>query len=55
MSLPIVIINPESGGGATRDAWPEIASDLATPLGALRSVFTDGAGQGIELATWLGR
>ena len=50
MSLPIIIINPESGGGATRDAWPGIASDLATHLGAFHPVFTSGAGQGIELA-----
>lgn len=50
MSLPIVIINPESGGGATRDAWPKIASDLATHFGAFVPVFTEGAGQGSELA-----
>lgn len=50
MSLPIVIINPESGGGATRAAWPKIASDLATHFGAFVPVFTGGAGQGIELA-----
>ncbi|MBC8028852.1 MAG: diacylglycerol kinase family lipid kinase [Pyrinomonadaceae bacterium] len=50
MSLPIVIINPESGGGATRDAWPKIASDLATHFGAFIPLFTEGAGQGTELA-----
>jgi diacylglycerol kinase (ATP) len=50
MSIPTVIINPESGGGATRDAWPKIASDLATHLGAFIPVFTAGPGQGSELA-----
>jgi YegS/Rv2252/BmrU family lipid kinase len=50
MSFPVVIINPESGGGATRDAWPKIASDLATHFGAFIPVFTSAAGQGIELA-----
>lgn len=50
MSLPTVIINPESGGGATRDAWPRIASDLATHFGAFNPMFTGGSGEGIELA-----
>ena len=50
MSLPIIIINPESGGGVTRDAWPKIASDLATHCGAFKPVFTTRPGQGIELA-----
>jgi len=50
MSLPVVIINPESGGGATRDAWPKIASDLARHVGAFIPVFTTGGGQGVELA-----
>lgn len=50
MPIPVVIINPESGGGATRDEWPRIASDLATHLGSFKPVFTSGAGQGIELA-----
>ena len=50
MSLPVVIINPESGGGATRNNWPKLASDLATHLGAFIPLFTGGAGQGIQLA-----
>jgi len=55
MPLPIVIINPESGGGATGDAWPGIASDLATHFGAFHPVFTTGPGQGIELAAGAAR
>lgn len=50
MSLPIVIINPESGGGATRDAWPGIASDLSTHFGPFTPVFTAHAGHGTEIA-----
>jgi YegS/Rv2252/BmrU family lipid kinase len=50
MSLPIVIINPESAGGDTRRAWPKIASDLRSHFGAFTPVFTDRAGQGVELA-----
>jgi YegS/Rv2252/BmrU family lipid kinase len=50
MSLPLVIINPESAGGATRDAWPKIASELATHFGSFTPKFTKHAGEGIELA-----
>jgi YegS/Rv2252/BmrU family lipid kinase len=50
MTLPLVIINPESAGGATRDAWPRIASDLRSHFGAFSLVFTERAGQGTELA-----
>lgn len=51
MSLPLVIINPESAGGATRDEWPGIASDLRTHFGAFKCVFTERPGQATELAT----
>ncbi len=50
MSLPLVIINPESAGGATRDAWPSIASDLSTHFGAFSCAFTAKAGQAMEFA-----
>jgi YegS/Rv2252/BmrU family lipid kinase len=50
MTLPLVIINPESAGGATRKTWPKIASDLAAHLGAFSCKFTSRAGEGIELA-----
>ncbi len=51
MSLPLVIINPQSASGATRDEWPGIASDLRTHFGAFKCVFTERPGQAIELAT----
>lgn len=50
MPLPLVIINPESAGGATRDAWPKIASELATHFGPFTPAFTKQAGEGSELA-----
>ena len=50
MSLPIVIINPASAGGATRKTWPGIASDLRSHFGAFTPVFTERAGQGTEIA-----
>jgi len=55
MSLPLVIINPESAGGATRRAWPKIASELATHFGAFTPKFTSHAGEGIELAATAAR
>jgi diacylglycerol kinase (ATP) len=50
MSLPIVIVNPESAGGATRNAWPSIASELSTHFGSFTPRFTTQAGEGIEIA-----
>jgi diacylglycerol kinase (ATP) len=50
MTLPLVIVNPESAGGATRDAWPGIASDLSSHFGAFSCAFTGRAGEGTELA-----
>jgi YegS/Rv2252/BmrU family lipid kinase len=50
MPLPLVIINPESAGGETRNAWPGIASELATHFGAFTPRFTKHSGEGIEIA-----
>src|SRR5229473_3280556 len=51
MTLPLVIVNPASADGATRDAWPKIASDLRTHFGAFSVAFTEAAGHGRQLAT----
>ena len=48
--LPLVIINPESAGGATKKAWPGIASDLATHFGAFEVAFTKERGDGLKVA-----
>jgi diacylglycerol kinase (ATP) len=50
MSLPLVIINPASAGGATGDAWPKIASELRTHFGAFQPAFTTKQAEAIELA-----
>src|ERR1700687_5041363 len=50
MTLPLVIINPESAGGSTRAAWPAIASDLRSHFGSFSIAFTERPGQGMELA-----
>ena len=48
--LPIVIVNPRSAGGSTRDKWSAIASDLRSHFGPFSVAFTKGPGDGIELA-----
>jgi len=50
MPLPLVIINPESASGVTRDVWPRIASDLRAHFGSFTTAFTAKAGDGTELA-----
>jgi len=43
-SLPLVIVNPASAGGATGRAWPRLASDLRAHFGAFECAFTERAG-----------
>jgi diacylglycerol kinase (ATP) len=50
MPLPLVIVNPASADGATRDAWPKLASDLRTHFGPFTVVFTERTGHGRQLA-----
>lgn len=50
MSLPLIIINPQSASGETIKVWPGIASDLRTHFGAFKSVFTDAPTHAAELA-----
>src|SRR6266851_6282513 len=50
MTLPLVIVNPASADGATRDAWPKIASDLRTHFGPFTVAFTEGISHGRGLA-----
>src|SRR4249920_3303101 len=51
MSLPLVIVNPESASGATRKAWPQMASDLSSHFGSFSLAFTKEAGEGTALAS----
>ncbi len=49
-NLPIVIVNPKSAGGSTRNRWSQIASDLRSHFGAYSVAFTKKQGDGTELA-----
>ncbi|HEV2803012.1 MAG TPA: diacylglycerol kinase family protein [Pyrinomonadaceae bacterium] len=49
-SLPLVIVNPASAGGATGRAWPGLASDLRTHFGAFACAFTERAGDATVIA-----
>ena len=50
MPLPLVIVNPASADGATREVWPKFASDLRTHFGPFTVAFTEGVGHGRALA-----
>src|SRR5678815_5490100 len=51
MTLPLLILNPESASGATQKAWPQIASDLRMHFGPFTVAFTERVGQGTDLAS----
>ena len=55
MSLPLVIINPASAGGATGDAWPRIASELRTHFGAFHPALTSKPAEALEIAAGAAR
>ena len=48
--LPLVIVNPKSASGATREKWPATASDIRTHFGPFQVAFTKARRDGIELA-----
>jgi YegS/Rv2252/BmrU family lipid kinase len=50
MSLPLVIVNPSSAGGATGRAWPRLAATLREHCGAFEVAFTARAGDGRVIA-----
>src|SRR3989442_2338580 len=50
MTLPLVIVNPASADGATKENWPKIASDLRTHFGPFSVAFTEAIGHGRKLA-----
>jgi diacylglycerol kinase (ATP) len=49
-SLPLVIVNPKSASGSTRENWAATAADLRAHFGPFTVAFTKGPGDGIELA-----
>ena len=50
VQLPLVIVNPRSAAGSTKEKWAEIASDVRTHFGPFSVAFTKGPGDGTELA-----
>lgn len=48
--LPLVIVNPKSASGATRDKWSATASDIRTHFGPFNVAFTKSRGDGAEIA-----
>lgn len=49
-TLPLVIVNPASAGGATAREWPALAHALATHFGPFGCAFTTKEGEGRVLA-----
>ena len=49
-SLPLVIVNPKSASGSTRDRWSSVAADLRAHFGPFAVAFTKGAGDGTCIA-----
>lgn len=50
MPLPLVIVNPKSASGSTRDNWAATAADLRAHFGAFNVAFTKSAGDGVTIA-----
>ncbi len=50
LSLPLVIVNPKSASGSTRENWSATASDFRAHFGAFSVAFTKGPGDGIDIA-----
>lgn len=48
--MPLVVVNPKSAGGATRENWAEMAADFRAHFGAFQVAFTKRSGDGIEIA-----
>ncbi|MEJ7849029.1 MAG: diacylglycerol kinase family protein [Pyrinomonadaceae bacterium] len=48
--LPLIIVNPKSASGSTRENWSQLASDIRTHFGAFTVSFTKSPGDGTRLA-----
>ena len=49
-SLPLLIVNPKSASGATRDKWSQTASDFRAHFGPFAVAFTKAPGDGMDIA-----
>lgn len=50
MPLPLVIVNPKSASGSTRENWAATAADLRAHFGAFNVAFTKTQGDGSAIA-----
>lgn len=48
--LPLIIVNPKSASGATRDRWSAMASDIRTHFGPFNVAFTKSRGDATDIA-----
>ncbi len=49
-SLPLIIVNPRSASGSTREKWSGVAADLRAHFGPFSVAFTKGPGDGTDIA-----
>jgi len=49
-SLPLIIVNPKSASGSTREKWSQTASDVRAHFGPFAVAFTKSQGDGIAIA-----
>jgi YegS/Rv2252/BmrU family lipid kinase len=49
-TLPLIIVNPTSAGGATGEAWPGVASVVRRHFGPFEVAFTRRPGEAVEIA-----
>ena len=49
-TLPLIIVNPKSASGATRDKWSLTASEMRAHFGPFSVAFTKSQGDGVAIA-----
>lgn len=49
-TLPLIIVNPTSAGGATGEAWPGVASAVRQHFGPFEVAFTRKGGEAVEIS-----
>lgn len=49
-SLPLIIVNPHSAGGSTREKWAGMASDIRAHFGPFSIAFTKAPGDAVSIA-----
>jgi len=49
-TLPLIIVNPSSAGGATGETWPGVASSVRQHFGPFEVAFTRKGGEAVEIS-----